>query len=258
VTFRRTESVVFGEFARPGFGGLTLVANVACFGIIDGQERLSVFDSPIALQSRLREDASTLDDPNAVAWWTSSRRDPTTTEAGDRLGFLREHGPSPYAFPPRQLREALSIDPVSLDDTEVQMLIAQLNADLFARYPEPGAVIFSLDPADIVEGTGALLMAVHNDRPVGCGAFRVLADRPGTAEIKRMYVTPSARGQKIGAALLAELESRARAIGVERFVLDAGPRQPEALRRFERAGYVACEPWGEFIGKDLSICMSKG
>ena len=26
---------------------------------------------------------------------------------------------------------------------------------------------------------------------------------------------------------------------------------------YEAAGYVVCEPWGPFIGKELSICMEK-
>ena len=234
-----------------------MVANVACFGMIDSQAHLAVYDGPAALQSWLRESNAVLDEATFVAWWVDPHHQPTADEAGGRRQFLAEHGPSPYAFPPHQLRDPLSIDRVTLDDVDVQMLIAQLNADLFARYPEPGALIFSLDPGDIIDGIGALLMAVHNGRPVGCGAYRLLADQPGTAEIKRLYVAPSARGQKIGAALLAELETQSRTNGARRFVLDAGPRQPEALRRFERAGYVACEPWGEFIGKDLSICMAK-
>jgi len=40
-------------------------------------------------------------------------------------------------------------------------------------------------------------------------------------------------------------------------VLEAGPRQPEALHRFGDAGFVQCEPWGQFVGRDLSICMEK-
>jgi len=234
-----------------------LVANVACFGMIDSHEQLTVYDGPAALQSWLRESNVDVDATPSVAWWVDPHHRPTLAEGETRLQFLGEHGSSPYAFPPNQLRDPLSIERVTLDDVDVQMLIAQLNAELFARYPEPGALIFSLDPADIVDGTGALLMAVHNGRPVGCGAFKLLADQPGTAEIKRLYVAPSARGQKIGAALLAELESQAGAHGAHRFLLDAGPRQPEALRRFERAGYVVCEPWGEFVGKELSICMAK-
>ena len=43
-----------------------------------------------------------------------------------------------------------------------------------------------------------------------------------------MYVTLAGRCKKIGAAILAELERVAEAIGVRRFALEAGLRQPEA------------------------------
>ena len=36
-----------------------------------------------------------------------------------------------------------------------------------------------------------------------------------------------------------------------------GPRQPEVQRLYERAGYVVCDPWGQFVGKELSVCMQK-
>lgn len=193
-----------------------------------------------------------------VAWWVGERHETSAHEGCQRLAFLREHGTSPYAFPPSlPAWPKFSIDRVWLDDTDVQLLIAQLNSDLYSRYPEPGALVFSLSPDDIVEGVGALLMAVYDDRPVGCGAFRVLDDQPGTAEIKRMYSTLSGRNKKIATAMLAELERLAIEIGVRRFVLEMGPRQPEASRLYEHAGYTVCEPWGEFIGKDLSICMEK-
>jgi putative acetyltransferase len=100
-------------------------------------------------------------------------------------------------------------------------------------------------------------MADLRGRAVGCGAFRVIDDQPRTAEIKRMYVAPSARGRKIGAALLSDLERRAMDLGVDRFVLETGPRQPEALHLYSRAGYVECARWGEFVGKELSVCMAK-
>lgn len=197
------------------------------------------------------------DPASSVAWWIADRHEPTTEEGFRRLAFLHEHGPSPHAFSPWQSMSRLEIDRVWLDDTDVQLLIAQLNADLYQRYPEPGALVFSLHPADIVDGVGALLLAQLDGRPVGCGAFRVFDDQPGSAEIKRMYVAPSARGRKIGAALLAELELRAARLGVRVVSLETGPRQLEALQRFARAGYTACEPWGPFVGKSFSICLAK-
>ena len=192
-----------------------------------------------------------------VAWWVADRHEPTVTEGCGRLEFLHQHGTSPYAFTSREPQPSLSIERVWLDNVDVELLISQLNLDLYSRYPEPGALLFSLETADIVDGVGALLMAELDGEPVGCGAFRVMDDLPGSAEIKRMYVTLAGRGRKIGRALLAELERMGAAAGVERFALETGPRQPEALRIFEAAGYVVCEPWGPFVGKEFSICMEK-
>jgi GNAT superfamily N-acetyltransferase len=192
-----------------------------------------------------------------VAWWIAMRHEPTTAEGAGRFAFLQQHGVSPYAFPPSEPQPQLIIERVWLDDVDVQLLISQLNMDLYSRYPEPGALVFSLEAADIEDGVGTLLMAELDGEPVGCGAYRMVDDQPGSAEMKRLYVTLAGRGKKIGRALLAELERAASTFGVERFVLETGPRQPEAMRVFESAGYVVCEPWGQFVGKEYSICMAK-
>lgn len=205
---------------------------------------------PDALRERVDDAHAT-----GVAWWIANGHVPTVDEAIGRLAFVNQHGASPYAFPLTLPQPRLSIERVWLDDTDVQLLISNLNSDLYSRYPEPGALVFSLESADITDGVGLLLMVVLDDEPVGCGAFRVIDDRPGSAEIKRMYVTLAGRGKKIGSALLTELERRA--VGIDRFALEFGPRQPEAQAMFESAGYVVCEPWGPFVGKDFSICMEK-
>lgn len=202
----------------------------------------------------LRERVAGADD-HGVVWRVPNGHQPTAEEAAGRLAFLRKHRISPYAFPPDSPQPRLSIERVWLDDTDVQVLISNLNSDLHSRYPEPGALVFSLESADIQDGVGLLLMATLDDEPVGCGAFRVIDERPGSAEIKRLYVTLAGRGKKIGSALLTELERRA--AGIDRFALEFGPRQPEAQTMFESAGYVVCDPWGPFVGKDFSICMEK-
>jgi len=207
-----------------------------------------------ATLNAVRERVAGADD-HGVAWWIPKGHQATLEEAAARLAFLRKHGISPYAFTPTDPQPRLSIERVQLDDIDVQLLISNLNSDLYSRYPEPGALVFSLESADIQDGVGMLLMATLDDEPVGCGAFRVIDERPGSAEIKRMYVTLAGRGKKIGSALLTELERRA--AGIDRLALEFGPRQPEAQAMFDSAGYVVCEPWGPFIGKDFSICMEK-
>ena len=90
---------------------------------------------------------------------------------------------------------------------------------------------------------------------MGCGAIRRLdAD---TAEIKRMYVEPGARGQGVGRAVLAALEAEGRRLGVTRIMLETGERQVEALALYSRAGFVRIPAFGEYVASPLSLCMGK-
>jgi hypothetical protein len=65
------------------------------------------------------------------------------------------------------------------------------------------------------------------------------------------------RGTVLGPAETPVMGALVSVIGIDRFVLETGPRQPESLALYSRAGYAECEPWGQFVGKDFSVCMSK-
>jgi GNAT superfamily N-acetyltransferase len=137
----------------------------------------------------------------------------------------------------------------------VQQLISALNAELDARYPEEGANHFRLDPDEVADGRGAFLVAYFDGQPVGCGAVRRI--EPTVAEIKRMYVSPEARGRGVGRQVLLHLEAEARRLGAKRLVLETGPRQPEALALYSRAGFVVIPNFGEYEGCEFSVCMAK-
>ena len=136
-----------------------------------------------------------------------------------------------------------------------QQLIRALNAELEERYPEEGANFFRLDADEVAKGRGAFLVAYIDGQPIGCGAVRRTDDT--VAEIKRMYVAPSARGCGVGKRIVIELEAVARELGVRRLVLETGPRQPEAIAVYERAGFVEIPLFGEYIGSKFSVCMAK-
>lgn len=160
---------------------------------------------------------------------------------------------------------ALAIEPERLTSPVAQALIAALNAELAARYPEPGATHFRLEPAEVAPGAGVFLVVRRDGRPVGCGALRRLTEPPLVAElgpavgeIKRMYVAAEARGQGIGRALLARLEAEARALALSRVVLETGIRQQEALALYRRAGYVDIPAYGEYAASPAtSACLAK-
>ena len=135
-------------------------------------------------------------------------------------------------------------------------LIAALNAELTAIFPEPGASHFSLSGEQVGAGQGAFLIAYLDDVAVGCGAVRRLDEK--TAELKRMYVDPQVRGRGVGRVLVKSLEREALALGVVKVVLETGKRLAPAIRMYERLGYVRIPLYGEYLlSPDTSVCFGK-
>ncbi len=133
-------------------------------------------------------------------------------------------------------------------------LIAELDAELSSIYP-PEANFFELAEEEVAERRGVFLVARLGGEPAGCGALRCLDAT--TAEVKRMYVRKAGRGKGTALAILAELESRARAFGVRRVLLETGSRQPEALGLYARAGYTRIPLFGRYVGAPFSVCFGK-
>lgn len=151
--------------------------------------------------------------------------------------------------------EPLTIAPAPLGGAEAQALIAALNAEIATRYPDPVDQFFSLAEDEVGPGRGVFLIARAGGLAVGCGALRRLDEE--SAEIKRMYVAPAARGRRLGARLLAALEDEARRLGVTRLLLETGTRQPEAVALYARAGFAPIPAFGAYVGATESLCFGK-
>src|SRR5690554_4206046 len=67
------------------------------------------------------------------------------------------------------------IAPVPLTSPDAQALIARLDADLAARYPDPADVHSALAVEEVAGDTGVFLVATVAGEPVGCGALRQIA-----------------------------------------------------------------------------------
>jgi GNAT superfamily N-acetyltransferase len=145
-------------------------------------------------------------------WWIPAGSLPTTDHAKQRLQFMEMFGSSPYAFAMGQSCPALVIERVGIDDARAQELSHHLDDDI------PSAE------------QGCFVVAEIDDVPAACGTYRRVDD--ATAEIKRMYVAQSARGMRVGAAIIAELETAARSEGLRRLVLETWPRQLPGLEQF--------------------------
>ncbi len=155
--------------------------------------------------------------------------------------------------------ETIEIRRAEILSTAAQNLILALESEMLKLYPEDAEDAatdhFTLGADDVAVGRGAFMIGYTANTPVACGAIRLL--NPETAEIKRMYVVPQARGQGIAGRLLDVLESEARHLGAREIVLETGPRQPEAISLYSRAGFVEIEGFGKFKDHPLSYFMGK-
>lgn len=142
----------------------------------------------------------------------------------------------------------------SLSSPTARKLLESLDAELTGLYPDhPYPPPFGDDEA---AGIGSILIAYRDRRAVGCGAVRRLDDT--TAELLRMYVLPSARGEGVGKTLLSALEAEAGDLGATSVKLEAGDRQPDAIGLYTSHGYGPIEAWSAnpnphsvFMAKDL-------
>jgi len=86
---------------------------------------------------------------------------------------------------------------------------------------------------------GGFWIAEREGMLVGSVAIRPKDER--TCELKRLYVSPSARGSGLGQRLYEHAEAFARAAGYRTIWLDSSRRFGKAHRLYERNGFVLLE-----------------
>ncbi|MFC6584018.1 GNAT family N-acetyltransferase [Sulfitobacter aestuariivivens] len=89
--------------------------------------------------------------------------------------------------------------------------------------------------------TGLIVLAKIGDRPVGCGMSHALDTT--TSEIKRVFVTETARGRGVARMICYALEDQARRDGFARLVLDTSVALKPAQRLYETLGFQRCGPY---------------
>lgn len=149
---------------------------------------------------------------------------------------------------------------VRFTDSNVQALVAEVQAEYVARYGGPDNS--PIDPTMFDPPAGAFLVAYRDEDPVAMGGWRLRPDVQrlgGTrlAEVKRMYVAPRARRQGLARLVLEHLEQTARDLGVDVLVLETGIAQPEAITLYESSGYAAVEKFGHYAWSPKSRCYGK-
>lgn len=135
-------------------------------------------------------------------------------------------------------------------------LMAAAAADLKARYGSEldltPAEAYEYDPPD-----GGFLVAWRDGEPVGCAGWRRHGETETTAELKRMYVDPGARGGGVASALITAAEESAAARGRTRMILECGSDQPAAAALYERRGYTRIDNFGTYGGYETTLSFGR-
>ena len=154
----------------------------------------------------------------------------------------------------------MQIRSVAFTDPDVQLLVAEVQAEYVTRYGGPDDT--PLDPTMFDAPSGAFFVAYVDEVPAAMGGWRLRPDvvRLGgglAAEVKRMYVAPSGRRRGLARAVLAHLEETARNSGAAVIVLETGIAQPEAIALYESSGYEQVEKFGHYAWSPKSRCYGK-
>ena len=113
---------------------------------------------------------------------------------------------------------------------------------------------FYLDIDDLVAPNIHFYTARMGDDILGTGALMVKADY---GEVKSMFVSESARGKGVAAALLRQIEDTARDEGLTMLKLETGNVLHAAHRLYARHGFTECGVFGDYVTAKSSIFMEK-
>ena len=134
-------------------------------------------------------------------------------------------------------------------DVEVSVLYAHLTDAATGEENEAIGRALSVDPSDVLTS----ILVFEDGEPVGHAAVRPFGE--AALEVKKVFVTPAARGRGISKLLMAETEVIAREHGFGSLILQTGDLQAEAIALYLRMGYEPIPVYGPYAVLPNSLCF---
>jgi GNAT superfamily N-acetyltransferase len=95
----------------------------------------------------------------------------------------------------------------------------------------------------MIRPRGAFILALSDGLPIGCVGLK--GTEKGYAEIKRLWVAPSARGLGLAHRLMAAVETSARDLGIALLRLDTNRALPEAIAMYRKSGWTEIDRFND-------------
>ncbi|MEK1886795.1 MAG: helix-turn-helix domain-containing GNAT family N-acetyltransferase [Phyllobacterium sp.] len=120
---------------------------------------------------------------------------------------------------------------------DARYCLSEYYAELARRFEKGFDVSLSRDPdaRDMIRPRGIFLVAMSDGLPIGCVGLK--GNGGEVAEIKRLWVAPSARGLGLAKRLMTAVELAARELSIKVLQLDTNSALPEAQQLYRRTGW---------------------
>jgi len=138
------------------------------------------------------------------------------------------------------------------ENPDFLFLIETFDTFLWERYPELKKEYWG---NNIIEFNSNVFIIYLDDEPVACGCFKKY--NKNAVELKRMFVSPKARGLGLAQMIIGELEVEAKNQGFEIMILETLYKQIEAINLYQKVGFEIVDNYEPYVGLTNSICMSK-
>jgi DNA-binding MarR family transcriptional regulator/predicted GNAT family acetyltransferase len=128
---------------------------------------------------------------------------------------------------------------------DAKYCLGEYYAELARRFADGFDVSLSRDPeaVDMIRPRGAFLVAMSDGLPIGCVGLK---GGGGTiAEIKRLWVAPSARGLGLARRLMEAAEDIARELSIKILRLDTNSALLEAQQLYRNSGWNEIERFND-------------
>jgi putative acetyltransferase len=138
---------------------------------------------------------------------------------------------------------------IRIESAESSALIPVVR-ELFIEYSESPGIDLCFQgfaeelaglPGEYARPAGRLLLALEEDRVIGCRALRPMGE--SVCEMKRLYVRPAFRGKGVGSTLIDSLVRSAREVGYRRMRLDTLPFMTRAISMYRTLGFEEIAPY---------------
>jgi GNAT superfamily N-acetyltransferase len=127
------------------------------------------------------------------------------------------------------MNNRIKIIKTTSENPDFVALIAALDASLWERYPELKTNYWG---NNVIELNPNVVIIYLDDKAVACGCFKKYDKN--TIELKRMFVSPEARGMGFAQKILHELELWAHELGFSFSVLETLYKQKEAIGLYQK------------------------